>query len=65
MIALINRLSKVECCESLKPNGESICALGPNCGNRLFEKRAYAKVGYKMSAMDMERDRQREKERER
>ena len=39
------RLSKVECCASLKPNGESICALGPNCGNRLFEKREYAKVG--------------------
>ena len=70
LIILLNRLSKVECCEALKPNGESICALGPNCGNRLFEKRAYAKVRDKQYVKEKGEiecvwERQKEKVRER
>jgi hypothetical protein len=34
----------VECCEAAKPNGDSICQLGAECGNRLFQKKEYAKV---------------------
>lgn len=37
-------ISRVECCESLRPSGDDICPLGPECGNRVFEKKIYAKV---------------------
>ena len=37
-------VSRVECCESLRPSGDDICPLGPECGNRVFEKKIYAKV---------------------
>jgi SET domain-containing protein len=40
----LNRISKIECFESTKPNEDSICKVGPGCGNRCLQERKYAKT---------------------